>query len=246
MLAECLQSGVPQNDADFSFAVDGVNEDNNLGESVYGYMILKRVYPNVATSRIMIDVLCKQGLLQRNVADLDQIVGKRNSHSPSVIVNLSLILRMSEKVAKEGKLFKLVTLLKRLLQKNLIGDSVAYSLIVQVKVRLGDLDFALEMYNEMVRRGFRENSFVYTSFIRAFCEKGRIEEAIGLMREMEGKGVRGYGETYECVIVGCADSRRLEECWSVFEEMLSAGFVLGCLLFDKVAEKLCEIGKLRR
>lgn len=94
-------------------------------------------------------------------------------------------------------MFKLVSLLK----KDLIGDSVAYSLIVHVKVRLGNLDFALEMYNEMVRRGFSENSFVYTSFIRAFCEKGRIEEAIGLTREMEGKGLTVYGETYECVIV---------------------------------------------
>jgi pentatricopeptide repeat protein len=107
----------------------------------------------------------------------------------------------------------------------LIGDLVAYSLIVHVKVRFGDLDFALEMYNEMLRRGFRENLFVNTSFIRAFCKKGRIEEAIGLMREMERKGLRAYGETYEIVIVGCADSGRLEECWSVFEEMLSAGFV---------------------
>jgi hypothetical protein len=36
MLAECLQSGVPQNDNDFSFAADGVNGDNHLGESVSG------------------------------------------------------------------------------------------------------------------------------------------------------------------------------------------------------------------
>ena len=111
-------------------------------------------------------------------------------------------------------------------------------MIVHVKVRLGDLDFALEMYNEMVRRGFSENSLVYTLFIRAFCEKGRVDEAIGLMRQIEGKGFRAYGETYKCVIVGCADSGRLNECLSVFEEMLSAGFVPSCLLFDKVAEKL--------
>jgi len=215
---------------------------------VYGYMIEKRVYPNVVTFRIMIDALCKDGLLQTNVDALDRIVGKRNSHPPSVIVNLSLILRMLEKegAEEEGKLVKLVTLLKRLLQKNLIGDLVAYSLIVHVKVRLGDLDFALEMYNEMVRRGFSENSFVYTSFIRAFCEKGRIDEAIGLMREMERKRLRAYGETYECVIVGCADLGQLKECWSVFEEMLSAGFVPGCLLFDKVAEKLCENGEVEK
>ncbi|RHN78388.1 putative pentatricopeptide [Medicago truncatula] len=95
------------------------------------------------------------------------------------------------------------------------------------------------MYNEMVRRGFSESSLVYT-FIRAFCEKGRVDEAIGLMTEMEGKGLRAYDETYECVIVGCADSGRLNECWSVFEEMLSVGFVPSGLLFDKVAEKLCD------
>jgi pentatricopeptide repeat protein len=213
---------------------------------VYGYMIEKRVYPNFVTLRILIDALCKEGLLQRNVDAVDRIIGKRNSHSPSVIVNSSMIFRMLEKGEGESELVKLVTLLKRLLQKNLIGDSVAYSLTVHVKVRLGDLDYVFEMYNEMVRRGFSENSFVYTSFIRAFCEKGRIDEAIGLMREMEGKGLRAYGETYECVIVGCADSGRLKECWNVFEEMLSVGFVPSVLAFDKVAEKLCVNGDVEK
>ncbi|GAU44488.1 hypothetical protein TSUD_12990 [Trifolium subterraneum] len=211
---------------------------------VYGYMIEKRIYPNVVTLRILIDALCKEGLLQRNVDTVDRIIGKRNSHSPSVIVNSSLILRMLEK--EECELVKLVTLLKRLLQKNLIGDSVAYSLTVHVKVRLGDLDYVFEMYNEMVRRGFSENSFVYTSFIRVFCEKGRVDEAIGLMREMEVKGLRAYGETYECVIVGCADSGRLKECWNIFEEMLSVGFVPSVLAFDKVAEKLCVNGDVEK
>ncbi|KEH40882.1 putative pentatricopeptide [Medicago truncatula] len=212
---------------------------------VCGYMIDKMVYPNFVTFRIMIDALCKEGLLERNVDTVDPIVGKRNSQLPSVIVMSSLILRMLEmenEEGEEGELVKLVRLLKRLLQKNLIGDSIAYSLIAHVKVRLGDLDFALEMYNEMVRRGFRENLFVYTSFIQAFCERGRIEEVVGLMREMEGKGLGAYGETYEFVIVGHADSGWVEECWSVFEEMMNVGFVPGCLLFDKVAEKLCENG----
>lgn len=218
---------------------------------VYGYMIGKRIYPNVVTLRIMIDALCKEGLLQRNVDALDQIIGKRNSHSPSVIVNLSLILRMLEKgnVEEEdvdNELVKLVTLLKRLLQKNLIGDSVAYSLIVHVKIRLGNLDSALEIYEEMVRRGFNENSFVHTSFIRVFCGKGRIDKAIELMKEMEAKGLRPYGETFECVIVGCADSGRLKDCSSYFEEMLCAGFVPSCSSFDKMVAKLCENGDVEK
>ncbi|CAI8605291.1 unnamed protein product [Vicia faba] len=69
---------------------------------VYGYMIGKRIYPNVVTLRIMIDVICKEGLLQRSVDSVDRIIGKRDSFSPSVIVNSSLILRMLEK-EKDGE-----------------------------------------------------------------------------------------------------------------------------------------------
>ncbi|KEH40867.1 transmembrane protein, putative [Medicago truncatula] len=47
--------------------------------------------------RIVIDALCEEGLLQRNVDMVDRINRKRNSHSPLVVVNSSLILRILEK-----------------------------------------------------------------------------------------------------------------------------------------------------
>lgn len=53
-------------------------------------MIEKIVYPNVVTFKILIDALCKEKLLRRNVDNVDRIVGKRNSHFPSVIVYFSL------------------------------------------------------------------------------------------------------------------------------------------------------------
>ncbi|XP_057445234.1 pentatricopeptide repeat-containing protein At1g66345, mitochondrial [Lotus japonicus] len=217
---------------------------------VYEHMIRGRNYPNAVTLKIMIDALCKEGLLQRNVDALDRIMGerKRSSHSPSAIVNSSLILRMVEKghlVEEEGKRERVavmvVTLLKRLLQQNLVPDSVGYSLIVHAKVRLGSLDSALEMYEEMVMSGFEPNSFVYTSFTGGFCKEGRIDEAMELMRGMEGRGLKPYGETFDHVIIGCAaGSGRLEECLGVFEAMLGAGFIPSCLSFDKMVEKLCE------
>ncbi|KAK7308427.1 hypothetical protein VNO77_42032 [Canavalia gladiata] len=209
-------------------------------------MIRRRIYPNIVSFRIMIDALCKEGELRKNVDTLDRIMGKRGSHSPSTIVNCSSVLRILEKGhVEEGEEDTVVVLLKRLLQKNLIIDAVAYSLVIHAKVTLGNLDSAWELYEEMVRRGFHGNSFVYTSFIGGFCRDGRIEEAIGLLREVEGKGLKPYGETFEHVIVGFADSERLEECLSVFE-MLSVGFVPGCLVFNKVVEKMCQKGKVEQ
>ncbi|MED6145772.1 hypothetical protein PIB30_028221 [Stylosanthes scabra] len=43
---------------------------------VYEHMIQERAYPNVATFRIMINALCKDGKLQKNVDALNRIMGK--------------------------------------------------------------------------------------------------------------------------------------------------------------------------
>ncbi|CAJ1932937.1 unnamed protein product [Sphenostylis stenocarpa] len=209
---------------------------------VYEFMIRSRVYPNLTSLRIMVDALCKEGELQKIVDTLDRIMRRSTFRSPSMIVNCSLMLRILERGRVAESETDVVVLLKRLLQKNLLHETVVWSLIVHSKVVFGDLDSAWGLYREMVRRGFESNAFVYTSFVGAFCRDGRVEEAIGLMREMEGKGLRPYCETFEHVVVA-ADS---EECVRVFEEMLRVGCVPGCMVFNKVVERLCEKGEVEK
>ncbi|TKY69102.1 Pentatricopeptide repeat-containing protein mitochondrial [Spatholobus suberectus] len=214
---------------------------------VYEYMIRRRTYPNAASLRIMVDAMCKEGELQKSVDTLDRIMLKRTFRSPSMIVNCGLMLRILERRHVAESESDAVVLLRRLLQKNLLNETVVYSLIVQAKVVFGDLDSAWGFYREMVRTGFEGNAFVYTSFIGAFCRGGRVGEAIGLLREMEGKGLEPYGETFEHIVVGsAADSARLEECVRVFEEMVRVGFVPGCLVFNKVVERMCEGGYVEK
>lgn len=209
---------------------------------IYEHMIREKTYPSVVTLRIMVNALCKDGQLQKIVDTLDRIMGK--SKSPSAIVNSSLIFRVLEKGDMEESM--VLVLLKRLLQKNLIPDSAAYSLTVHAKVRLGDLDSAWEMYQEMVKRGFQANSFVYTSFIGAYCGEGRIEEADHLMQEMEEKDLKPYVETFDHLIIGCAILERLQECLSACEKMLRMGLIPSCLSFNKMVEKLCERGDVEQ
>ncbi|CAL0299431.1 unnamed protein product [Lupinus luteus] len=209
---------------------------------IYEHMIQKRIYPNVVTLRIMINALCKDGQLQKIVDTLEKIEGKRNS--PSVIVNTSFILRVLERGDMEESM--VLVLVKRLLQKNLVPDLVAYSLIVHAKIRLGNLDSAWEVYQEMVKRGFHENSFVYTSFIGAYCREGRIEESNGLMQEMEERGLKPFGQTFDHLIIGCANLERLEECLSFCEKMLRMGLIPSCLSFNKMVEKLGERGEVEQ
>jgi len=218
------------------------SEKCSLVWEVYEFMIRRRVYPNLTSLRIMVDALCKEGELQEIVDTLDRIMRKSTFRSPSMIVNCSLMLRILKKGRVADSESDVVVLLKRLLQKNLLHETVVWSLVLHAKVVFGDLDSAWGLYREMVGRGFESNAFVYTSFVGAFCRDGRVEEAIGLVREMQGKGLRPYGETFEQVVVA-ADS---EECVGVFDEMVRAGFVPCCVVFNKVVERLCEKGEVEK
>ena len=103
---------------------------------IYEHMIEKRTYPNDVTVKIVISALCKEGKLQEFLDMVDRIHGKRSS--PTVIVNTSLVFRILE----EGRVEEGLVLLKRILQKNMILDTISYSLIVYAKVKIGGSDSA--------------------------------------------------------------------------------------------------------
>ncbi|GKD58593.1 pentatricopeptide repeat-containing protein, partial [Tanacetum coccineum] len=71
---------------------------------------------------IMVNALCKEGKLQAFVDMIDRIDGKRCL--PRLIVNTCFVFVMVE----EGRVKDRLVLLKRMMVKNMISDSVSYSL----------------------------------------------------------------------------------------------------------------------
>lgn len=215
------------------------SDRNDLVWRIYQHMLENIRYPNEVTIRTLISALCKGGQLQTYVDMLDRIHGKRCS--PMVIVNTSLILR----IIQEERIEEGMVLLKRMLRKNMIHDTIAYSLIVYAKVK-GNLESALVVYEEMLKRGFSANSFVYTTFIGAYCEYGKIEEANCLMQEMENAGLKPYDETFNLLIEGCAKAKRIEESLSYCEQMMSRKLLPGCSAFNEMIRRLCECGNAKQ
>ncbi|TXG46351.1 hypothetical protein EZV62_028151 [Acer yangbiense] len=120
----------------------------------------------------------------------EHILQKRRYPNEVTIRTLINALCKEGKVIEEERIEEGMVLLKRMLQKSMILDTISYSLIVCAKVNLGNLEYALEVYEEMLNRGFTSNSFVYTSFIGAYCREGNIEKANCLMQEMEKAGLK--------------------------------------------------------
>ncbi|XP_059318084.1 pentatricopeptide repeat-containing protein At1g66345, mitochondrial [Lycium ferocissimum] len=207
---------------------------------IYEYMIEKRIYPNEMTTRIMISALCKEGRLQRFLDVVEKSHGKR-CQQPGVVVNTCLIYGMIE----EGRIEDGLRLMKRMLQKNMILDTISCSLVVLAKVKTRDLESAWGVYDEMVRRGFEGNALVYDSFIGAYCEEERIDEAIKLMGEMECLNTKPFGETFDHLIKSCSEMGRLEESLKFCDKMMAYGFLPSCLSFNKLVAKLCENGNAK-
>ncbi|KNA26109.1 hypothetical protein SOVF_000460 [Spinacia oleracea] len=215
-------------------------DDSNLIWEVYGHMIQKRINPNDATVKIMINALCKAGELQKYMNIIGRVHGK--GCSPMVTVNTSLVFRM----LGEGRIEKGLVLLKRMLQNKLLLDDVSYSLVVYARLRSGELNLAREVYEQMLSSGFLPNSFVYTLFIEGYCEKGMVEEALNLMDEMVNMGLKPYDDTYNSLIVACARIGASVDSFRLCEEMTEKGLLPSTSAFNEMVGKLCESGNMKQ
>lgn len=217
------------------------SENTHLVWSLYEHMIDKRMYPNEVTCRILVSALGKEGRLKRFLDVVERIHGKRCS-LPAMVVNTCLVFGLID----GGKFGDGMNLLKKMLQKNIIPDTISFSLVIMAKVRMGDLDAAWEVYEEMRKRGFEGNSFVSTSFIGAYCKQGRIEEAMGLMQEMDDSGMKPYDETFNHLIEGCSGTGYLDESLKFCERMVKMGLLPSPLAVNMMVGKLCSDGKVRQ
>ncbi|CAN0913805.1 Pentatricopeptide repeat-containing protein At1g66345, mitochondrial [Linum grandiflorum] len=214
---------------------------------VYERMISRRIYPDESTIRTVVAGLCKEGKLQELVEVLDRIQGKECSknRSPLMIVNTGLILRILEE-DEEGRIEDGMRLLRLMLQKNMIIDTVAFSLIVHAKVKLGDMSSAHQVFDEMLKRGFDENPFCYTSFVEGYCKCGNVDEANRMFDEMKSNGLKPYRETYNHLIQGCGGAGRAKECIEYCSEMVSNGFGPSISVFNEMLTRLSKGSDVNR
>ncbi|KAG6521928.1 hypothetical protein ZIOFF_019062 [Zingiber officinale] len=191
------------------------SDQNNLAWKIFEYMFVRRIYPNQTTTEVMIDVMLKEGVLPKLVSVLDRIRGSRCA--PGIIVNTTLAFSIIE----EDRAEEAITLLKRMLQRNMMFDDIAYSLIVASYCKLCKLNSALQSKDELINRGCSLNSYVYTCLIGFYSETERIEEAVQMMEEMVLIGLKPYDETYNHLIVG-----NIEEGNRTLTSLLNMGLVL--------------------
>jgi pentatricopeptide repeat protein len=205
---------------------------------VFELMTLKRVYANQSTVELVVGVLSREGELARTAVLVGRIHGKKCA--PGIVAHVALILRMIE----EERVEQVILLLKRLLQRNILLDDIAYSLILHAYCRIGDLKSAFEQRDDMVCRGCRLNAFVYTCLIRMHCHDDDVDKALHLLQEMLSKGLKPYDATYSHLIAGCFRQGKVDEGLEYFEDMLREGFVPNLRNCNEMLDGLCNAGEV--
>ncbi|KAL6626838.1 hypothetical protein ACP70R_030564 [Stipagrostis hirtigluma subsp. patula] len=205
---------------------------------VFELMTLKRVYADQSTVELVVGVLSREGKLARTASLVKRIHGKKCA--PGIVAHVALTLRMIE----EERVEQAILLLKRLLQRNILLDDIAYSLIVHAYCRIGDLNSAFEQRDDMVRRGCRLNAFVYTCLIREHCRDDGVDEAVQLLQEMLSMGLKPYDATFNYLIAGCFRQGRVEEGLAYFENMRQEGFVPDIGACNEMLAALCNAGEV--
>lgn len=216
------------------------SEQSDLVWNIYEYMVFKRVYPNQFTVEIMAKSMCKEGSLLKVVNILGSIHSKRCS--PAVIVNAALVLRIIE----QNRVEEGILLAKRMLQKNMILDDVACSLIIHAHYQSGNSKLAFDSYDGMLKRGHCMNAYVCTVLIGLLCREGKIEEADLLLQEMRLAGLNPYEETYNILIEWFSRLGRLEEGLELCNRMVNDRFLPSCRAAGELISRLSEAGDVER
>jgi pentatricopeptide repeat protein len=108
----------------------------------------------------------------------------------------------------------LTTLADRRPQK----DIVSYNTLISALTKIGRVDKAFALFDDMKRSGIRPDKFTYTSLIKACTHDGDVQE---LLFEMRERGVEADVVTYNSVIRSLCEDRKWTQATKLVTEMES-------------------------
>ncbi|KAL8496899.1 hypothetical protein ACS0TY_020542 [Phlomoides rotata] len=98
----------------------------------------------------------------------------------------------------------------------------SFLLAIEAFGRIGNLDRAEELWDDMVSRKGLKSTEQFNSMISGYCMHGMITKATGLYKEMEKSGCKPNAITFRHLALGCVKAGLMKEASRTLE--LGAGF----------------------
>lgn len=113
-------------------------------------------------------------------------------------------------------------------------------------VKIGWVDLAWQVYNEVVRAGVELNVYTLNIMVNALCKDGKISCIKSLLSEMKEKGIYSDIVTYNTMINAYCREGHLEEAFGLMKSMSNKGLKPGLFTYNSIVYGLCKRGNFER
>ncbi|XP_045798288.1 pentatricopeptide repeat-containing protein At4g01570 [Trifolium pratense] len=128
--------------------------------------------------------------------------------------------------------------------KNLFGpDMCTYNSVLSVLCKVGKINDALIVWDELKGCGYEPDEFTYTILVRGCCKTCRMDEALRIFNEMKDNGFRPGVLVYNCVLDGLFKAAKVNEACQMFEKMAQEGVKTSCSTYNILIHGLIKNGR---
>lgn len=148
-----------------------------------------------------------------------------------------------------GDLGTCLRLFNEMKDKELLGgssvapDLCTYNSLIAVLCKVGKVNDALIVWEELNGSGHEPDEFTYRIIIQGCSKTYRIDEAMRIFNAMQDNGFRADTVVYNSLLDGLFKARKVSEACQVFEKMVEEGVKASCWTYNILIDGLLKNGR---
>jgi pentatricopeptide repeat protein len=187
-------------------------------DEILDEMVRENCPPNEATLNVIINTLCRKGLLQKVTRYLEKM-SKHGCTTNAVTYN-AIISGMCE----QGNVDSALELLSNMQSFGCKPDIVTYNTVLKGLCSADRWEDAEELMIKMSQNDRLPDNSTFNTIISFWCQKGLILQAFEVFKQMPEKGCNPNSTTYSTIIGGLAKAGKMEQALELLNEMTNKGF----------------------
>lgn len=117
-------------------------------------------------------------------------------------------------------------------------NRTTFKILMRGCSKQGEVEDALQLFDEMSNRGFTPDSMVYNWVIVNLCRANKMEDAVKLLDSMQCNKIEPGVDTYEMLLNGYCKLGQMKEAYAVLDQLAKRGFKLGLIVYSCLIDGL--------
>ena len=199
--------------------------------------------PNDVTINTVLDVLIKAGEIKRAwdlFDNMKSIYGiEPDKYSYSTIIKA---LKYDLDPTKLEKAFGILEFLKN--KTSNLNDEIIFNCLLDVCVRLGKMDQAEKVFNEMKENKLSPSKITYAIMMKGFGQVYQLDRAFAIFDEMINNNVAPNEIIYGVLLNACVRSSNISKVTQVYQDILKRNIEMNVILYTTLIKAYTKVKDL--